>query len=194
MYDVLMQKSTNEQVEQQTLHWVKDFIVRLNICPFAQHVVNNSSLKIQVDATTDEEKALDSFMSTLKLMDKTLAVETALLVYPQLFNDFFDYLDFVDWAEAHMHRAGYEGVYQVATFHPEYCFEGEPTDSLSHYTNRSPYPMLHILREESLDKAIDFYGDTSQIPANNIATINNLSSEEKLRLTFGFSATTQAKE
>lgn len=183
MYDVLMQKSINEQVEQQTLHWVKDFIVKLNICPFAKHVVNNQSLKIQVYLTTDEVKALDSFMSTLELMDKTPAVETTLLVYPQLFTDFFDYLDFVDWAEAHMHRAGYEGVYQIATFHPHYCFEGEPTDSLSHYTNRSPYPMLHILREESLDKAIDFYGDTSQIPANNLATINNLSSEEKLRLT-----------
>ncbi len=177
-----MTNTTNETIEQETLHWVTNFIVKHNICPFAKHVLNNQSLKIQVNPTADECLALESIMSTLKLMDKSPAIETLLLVFPQLFNDFFDYLGFVDWAEAHMHRAGYEGIYQIATFHPQYCFEGEPADAMSNYTNRSPYPMVHILREESLDKAIAFYGDTSQIPATNIATLNNLSLEEVLGL------------
>lgn len=107
-------------------------------------------------------------------MDKTPSIETLLLIYPFLLHDFFDYLDFIDEAEAYLIKAGYEGTYQLASFHPHYCFEGEAFDAPSNKTNQSPYPMIHILRETSLDQAIDAYGDTSEIPMRNKRLMDKL--------------------
>ena len=180
-----MKNTTEETIKQETLHWVSSFIVKLNICPFAKHVVDNKTLNIQVNSTNDETTALDSVLSTLSWMDQSPETETLLMVYPNLFSEFYDYLDFVDCAEALMYQAGYEGIYQFATFHPNYCFEGEAENAPSNYTNRSPYPMLHILREASLDKAIEFYGDTSKIPENNIKTLNDLGIDKILEITQG---------
>lgn len=87
---------------------------------------------------------------------------------------FYDYLDFVDLAEQLILQEGFEGVFQLASFHPDYFFADSEMDDVANYTNRSPYPMLHILREESLDKAIDTYGDTSAIPENNIRCLRGL--------------------
>ena len=103
------------------------------------------------------------------LDENTETIATSLLIYPTGFQDFEAYLDFLDMAELLLQKQGYEGVYQVASFHPNYCFAGEATTDAANYTNRSPYPMLHLLRESSLTAAIDTHADTEKIPLQNIA-------------------------
>ena len=109
--------------------------------------------------------------------------ETTLLIFPNLFADFFDYLDYVELAENLLEMEFYEGVYQLATFHPEYIFADAASDDVSNYTNRSPYPMIHILRESSLDNAIAFYGNTEDIPEKNIQLMRQLGLEKIKQLT-----------
>lgn len=165
---------SDELVTAQTMKWVKDFIVTLNVCPFAKREVEKESVRCVVVRSKKIDVALEELMSEIQWLDEHSETETTLLVFPTLFKDFHRYLDFVETAENLMFDQGCEGVYQLATFHPDYCFSGAEQDDVSNYTNRSPYPMLHILREESLDKAIEFYGDTTDIPNQNIRKMEAL--------------------
>ncbi len=165
---------SNEQVIAETNSWLQAFIVKLNICPFAKREIERNTVKIQVAQAQKLQQALEELLMELMFLDKNPSVETTLLVFPDLFKDFFQYLDFVDYAELLIQEQEYEGIYQLATFHPDYCFADAEFDDVANYTNRSPYPMMHILREESLEKAIAYYGDTEKIPANNIATLRKL--------------------
>ena len=101
-------------------------------------------------------------------MDENEQVETALIIFPNTFEQFDDYLDLVSLAESLLKKEDYEGIYQVASFHPQYRFAGAPVSDAANYTNRSVYPMLHILREESIEKALEKYPDSGQIPEHNI--------------------------
>ena len=159
---------TEEVVLAQTKAWVRSFIIDLNICPFAQREIERGSVRFVVVRSKMTEVALEELMAEISWLDQHPETETTLVIFPTLFNDFMSYLDFVDDAEQLMFDQGCEGVYQLATFHPKYCFAGAQESDVTNYTNRSPYPMLHILRESSLDKAIEFYGDTSGIPDRNI--------------------------
>ncbi|MFC3908813.1 DUF1415 domain-containing protein [Legionella dresdenensis] len=161
-------------IEQQTRNWVASFVIKLNLCPFARREMDRNTIRIQVCDATEIEPALDAVITEAKLLDETADIETTLLVFPSFVSDFYDYLDFADLAESHLHLNNYEGVYQLATFHPDYCFADSAPDDPANYTNRSPFPMLHLLREASLDKAIAYYGDTSAIPDNNIACLRQL--------------------
>ncbi len=165
---------SDELVTAQTMKWVKDFIVTLNVCPFAKREVEKDSVRCVVVRSKKIDVALEELMSEIQWLDEHSETETTLLVFPTLFKDFHRYLDFVETAENLMFDQGCEGVYQLATFHPDYCFSGAEPDDVSNYTNRSPYPMLHILREDSLDKAIEFYGDTTDIPNQNIRKMETL--------------------
>ena len=169
-----MMTSNNDYVINRTKNWLRSFIVDLNICPFAKHVIENGSLKIQVAEAPKIQLALEELLMELMFLDKNPTIETTLLIFPTLFGDFFQYLDFVDYAELLLREQAYEGIYQLATFHPDYCFAEVEFNDVSNYTNRSPYPMIHLLREDSLDKAIEYYGDTETIPQNNIATMRKL--------------------
>lgn len=159
---------------QQTLQWVKTFVIELNLCPFAKREIDRGTVKIHVSHATTDEQALIDMMSEVKCLDHDVSIETTLLLFPDFLDDFFDYLDVVDAANDKLSEEGYEGVYQLATFHPKYCFAGEDRHDVSHYTNRSPYPMLHLLREEQLEKAIAFYGDTAHIPEHNMRLLRHL--------------------
>jgi hypothetical protein len=159
---------SDELVTTQTMKWVKDFIVALNVCPFASREVERESVRCMVLRSKKMDVALEELMLEVQWLDEHPETETTLLIFPTMFHDFHRYLDFVEAAENVMFDQGCEGVYQLATFHPNYCFSGTEPDDVSNYTNRSPYPMLHLLREASMDKAIEFYGDTSQIPNQNI--------------------------
>lgn len=163
-----------ERIKEHVLHWVRSFIVELNICPFANHVLSDKTLGITVSSATNLEDALTALMSAIYHLDKDTNEETTLLVFPNLFADFSEYLHYVEIAEKWLLMASYEGIYQLATFHPDYVFADVTGDDVSNYTNRSPYPMIHILRESSLDKAIAFYGDTTVIPAQNIQLMHRL--------------------
>tara|TARA_R110002126_G_scaffold272886_2_gene417218 strand:- start:9095 stop:9646 length:552 start_codon:yes stop_codon:yes gene_type:complete len=169
-----MPKLTDEQIKQQTIAWIKSFIIEYNICPFAKHTVKQETIVIDIAQPDNVEQALETMMSTIVRMDENADIETFLLVFPDLFSNFDDYLDGVALAEELLSLSGYDGVYQLATFHPDYCFADVSATDVSNYTNRSPYPMLHILRESSIEKAIDYYGDTSKIPDNNIETMHQL--------------------
>jgi uncharacterized protein len=177
-----MPKLTDDQIKKQTIAWIRSFIIRYNICPFAKHTLNQETIVIDVVQPKNLEEALETMMSTIERMDKDTEIETLLLLFLYLFSDFDDYLEFVSLAEELLSLSGYEGVYQLATFHPNYCFSDTLESDVSNYTNRSPYPMLHILRESSIEKAIDYYGDTSKIPDTNIATMHKLGIDKIMRL------------
>lgn len=177
-----MQQS-DEIITKQIQQWVNDFIVTLNICPFAQHEIMQNRVKIMVARPKKIELALDALMQEINWLDEHSETETTLMVFPTLFKTFHQYLDFIDLAESLMADQGCEGIYQVATFHPDYCFAGVEQDDVSNYTNRSPYPMVHILRESSIEKAVEFYqkqhnASTEEIPTNNIALMASLGEKE----------------
>ncbi len=166
--------SEDNVISESTMQWIRSFIIEYNICPFAKHVVDKGTLTINVIHTTKLETALEEMMSAVEVLDKNPGIETTLLIFPDMLNDFFDYLDFAELAEQLLADQAYEGIYQLATFHPNYCFAGVSPDDVSNYTNRSPYPMLHLLREESIEKAIAHHGNPEQIPEDNIATMHKL--------------------
>ena len=165
---------STDYVIQHTENWIRSFIIQLNLCPFAKREVERGRLRIQVSSTSKITEALAEFHAELRLLDETRDIETSLVIFPTLLNDFFAYLEFVDLAEDLILAQGYEGIYQLATFHPDYCFADVDFNDVSNYTNRSPYPMLHLLREESLEKAIAYYGDTTKIPEKNVAAMHEL--------------------
>lgn len=159
---------------EHTMNWVRTFIIGYNLCPFAKKAVQEQSLRMAVSVVQKKEQALEALMAEIHLLDENPQIETTLLVFAQAFKDFFTYLDLVDLAEQLLHDLEYEGMYQLATFHPDYYFADTDPIDVSNYTNRSPYPMIHILREERVEKAIKAYGDTSSIPEKNIQTMEDL--------------------
>jgi len=177
-----MPELTDYQIKKQTIAWIRSFIIEYNICPFAKYTVNQETIAIDIVRPDNLEQALEIMLSTIVRMDKDTEIETILLLFPSSFSNFDYYLDFVTLAEELLLVSGYEGIYQLATFHPNYCFTDVLATDVSNYTNRSPYPMLHILRESSIEKAIDYYGDTSKIPDNNIATMHKLGLDKIITL------------
>lgn len=154
--------------------WVEDMVVGLNLCPFAgRELVRNRVRFVETDATT-EEQLLEALQNELALLNDDAAIETTLLIHPDVLRDFFDYNQFLDLADRLLVDMQLEGVYQVASFHPDYQFSGTSVDDAENFTNRSPYPLLHLLREESLAQSIAAYPDVEQIPARNIDQMNRL--------------------
>lgn len=162
-------QDTNHSVVEQTLKWVGSFIVEQNICPFAKRELERDAIRVEVVRSKKVEVALEELVAELAWLDEHPETETTLLVFPTLFKSFDHYLDYIDLAESLLAELGYEGIYQLATFHPDYCFADTEPEEAANYTNRSPYAMVHLLREASVEKAIEFYGDTSVIPERNIA-------------------------
>jgi uncharacterized protein len=175
----------NTRITQQTLQWIRSFVIEYNICPFAKHVLTKGSLSIQVNHATHQVQAMEALISALDLLDNTPTIDTILLIFPDYLLNFFDYLNFVDVADQQLFVKNYEGIYQLATFHPDYCFAGVDENDVTNYTNRSPYPMLHVLRETSIDIAIDHYGNTEGIPEKNIETMRNLGLDKIKQLGLG---------
>ncbi|KTD18549.1 Protein of uncharacterised function (DUF1415) [Legionella lansingensis] len=157
-----------------TQKWLQSFVIQFNLCPFAKREVERKSVRMQVSPAQNIQQATEDFFSEIMRLESQQGIETTLLILPYLFKDFFHYLDFIELCELFLLERGYEGIYQIASFHPNYCFAEEAFDDVSHYTNRSPYPMIHLLREKSLEKAIKFYGATEAIPERNINTMRKL--------------------
>jgi hypothetical protein len=151
-----------------TQAWLTSIIIAHNICPFAQREQERGSIRFSVDQQTDIEACLMTLMQECQQLDNDTDIETTLLIYAHAFKSFDDYLDFLAIAEDLLTDQGYEGIYQLASFHPDYCFEGASLDDPANYTNRSPYPMLHLLRETSIDRAVSSYPDVENIPQRNI--------------------------
>ncbi|PZO24220.1 MAG: DUF1415 domain-containing protein, partial [Betaproteobacteria bacterium] len=155
-----------------TRRWVEQVVVAFNLCPFAKRELVKDRVRFVVSKAKDEATLLDELAHELALLNVDEAVETTLLIHPQVLQDFYHYNDFLEAADELLVDMNLEGVYQVASFHPDYQFGGTEPDDVENYTNRSPYPMLHLLREDSLSEAIDNYPEVDLIPERNIDCMN----------------------
>ena len=155
-------------------HWVETVVVGLNLCPFAKRELVNDRVRFSVSEAETEEQLLADLQAELELLDNDEAVETTLLIHPGVLQDFFDYNQFLNYVDSLLTQMELEGVYQVASFHPDYQFSGTRPDDVENYTNRSPYPMLHLIREDSLERAIAGYPHPERIPERNIELLESL--------------------
>ncbi len=164
---------TMESAIQQTQCWVKNVIIAHNICPFAKRVFDNDSIHYQL-MSADLRQSLDELLQEFQRLDENSEIATTLVIHPKGLESFDDYLDYHAIATQLLIDNGYEGIYQLATFHPDYCFEGSNADDPANYTNRSPHPMFHIIREDSLEKALQKYPNPEKIPERNIRYTRDL--------------------
>ena len=155
-------------------------VIGLNLCPFAQRVLDGDRIRYVVSDAADETTLLNELGGELNfLVAAAMAtVETTLLIHPRAFASFLDYNDFLGVAEQTVTDLGYEGVIQIASFHPDYLFADTPADDPANYTNRSPYPMLHLLREESISAVAEDERKLLEIPQRNIEILRALGSEK----------------
>ena len=161
-----------------TRDWVEHFVIAHNICPFARRELMRDSIRFVEVSAERWESALEALVMECRRLDETPAIETTLLVLSPGLENFDDYLDFLGIAEELLIEQGYEGIYQLASFHPDYSFEGEDVEDPANFTNRSPWPMLHVLREAGLERALADYPDPQGIPERNIATMRKLDGEQ----------------
>lgn len=159
---------TNEEIIEQTKKWIKDVVIGCNFCPFAAKEVKQNSIHYQVEKSIDKAECLQAFLNECIRLDEEDTIVTTLLIFPAAFQQFDDYLDLLADAEALLEENDYDGIYQVASFHPQYIFGNAPVNDAANYTNRSIYPMLHLLREEQIDQALERYPNPEKIPGNNI--------------------------
>lgn len=152
----------------QTKKWIVEVVVGCNFCPFAAREVRLDSIRYEVSGVKGIPEGLQAFMGECARLDEEPAIATSLLIFSEGFARFTDYLELVALAEKLLVKSGYEGVYQVASFHPGYRFSKTGSDDPSNYTNRSIYPMLHLLREEQVEKALERYPNPENIPTANI--------------------------
>jgi hypothetical protein len=173
--------STHKLLLQQVETWVQEVVVGLNFCPFARPVVEKNTLRTVLSEADTFDEQIHFFLEELQRLVTTSPQEiaTTLLLYPNGPEDFEAFLDLVDTAEALLEEAGLEDVVQLANFHPDYLFEGEEPEDLSHWTNRTPCPILHLIRVEDVSRAVDSNMDTESIPEHNIRTLHRLTSEER---------------
>ncbi|MEI8598945.1 DUF1415 domain-containing protein [Vibrio sp. M60_M31a] len=164
--------------------WLNDVVIGLNLCPFAAKPQRNKQIKIFVSEASQEEALLEDILLQLIELSNTEPekLETTLVVVPNMLDDFWDYNLFIDWVEGLIKQQDWEGIFQVATFHPDYRFGGAEPEDDENLTNRSPYPIFHLIREESMEKVLKHYPDPESIPDTNIARVSALSEEERKTL------------
>ena len=159
-----------------TRDWLEKAVIGLGLCPFAKAVHAKGQIRYVVSTAQSPEALAEDLMAEMRALEAAdpATVDTTLLIHPGVLADFEDYNDFLDIADALLDELELAGVIQVASFHPQYRFDGTMKDAIENYTNRSPYPMLHLLREDSVEKAVTTYPDVADIPEKNIETMNRL--------------------
>jgi uncharacterized protein len=163
-----MYMSNTELIIQQTKKWITDVVIGCNFCPFAAKEIKQNTVHYEIEYSERPEDCLQAFLMECHRLDDHAAIETSLLILPNAVLQFDNYLDLVAGAEHILKQKGYAGIYQVASFHPLYRFADTTDNDAANYTNRSVYPMLHLLREESIELALKKYSDPDQIPERNI--------------------------
>ncbi len=169
--------SSHEAVEADTRHWIEQAVIGLNLCPFARAVYAKNQLRIVVSQARHVDAFLDQLDAELDLLKHTPPeeIDTTLLVHPSLFPDFLVFNDFLDVVDDVLAEHDLDGVIQVASFHPAYQFEGVAAEDISNATNRAPYPTLHLLREDSVARAVATVGgNADEIVERNINTLREL--------------------
>ena len=178
---------TPEEIIAATQGWLEKAVIGLNLCPFAKAVHTQDLIRYVVSEAETPEALLDALIGEIQLLAEADPgeVETTLLIHPKVLTDFLDYNDFLGVAEAAVENLGLTGEIQVASFHPQYQFAGTGPDDIENYTNRSPYPTLHLLREASVDRAVEAFPDASEIYEKNIETLRRLGLKGWARLGIG---------
>jgi len=165
-----------ERIKADTRRWLERAVIGLNLCPFAKAVHARQQIHYAVFLQADDAGLMDALLfEAAELVGHDAEVrDTTLLMAPHALADFLDFNDFTVRAERRLARAGYEGVLQLASFHPRFQFAGNAPDDLENATNRAPYPTLHLLREDSVSRAVDAFPDAGAIYERNIATLRQL--------------------
>lgn len=161
-----------------TQRWIQTVVIDLNLCPFARREVVRKSIDYRVYGGSDEEGILSALRDTLILLDENADIETSFLILESAFPDFRDFNDFQDVTHGLLEMLDRVGVYQLVGFHPQYQFAGTAINDAENYTNRSPYPMMHILRESSVGRVVASPADAALITDQNIGTLNQLGATE----------------
>lgn len=159
----------SDKVISDTKNWLEQVVIGCNFCPFAGREFRRGSIRYTVLATSDRKAILTTLALEFERLDEDAAIETTLIILPGQFPDFNKYLDLIDLCQDFLEEEDREGVYQIASFHPTYLFAGAKESDAENYTNRSPYPMIHILREASLTAVLENFPDPEAIPEKNIA-------------------------
>jgi len=169
-----------DSAEKHVRVWLDEFVVGLKLCPFARPLLGADSLRIAICRETDPVTLRHAFLRELDLLQRSTEQEiaTTLLAFPLALAEFDDYLLFLDEARDLLAECGLEGLVQLASFHPRYRFAGEAPEAASHYSNRAPYPLLHLLREDMLSRVLEDHADPDQIPARNIEMLSDIGVEE----------------
>ena len=168
----------------ETRMWLEQIVIGLNLCPFAKAVYVKDQVRFVLSDATTVEALVEELAEELVLLRDTPPeqIDTTLIVHPDVLTDFLDYNDFLDNADAAIEALDLQGILQVASFHPQYQFEGVAPDDVSNYTNRAPYPTLHLLREDSVERAVAAFPDPDVIVQRNIDTLDKLGIEGWTRL------------
>ncbi len=170
--------SEHEAIVGSVRRWLDAVVVALDLCPFAHRELAGDRVRFAVTGATTETQLLTALRDELAFLSGDPSTETTLLIHPNVLDDFYDYNEFLADADALLVEMDWDGVYQVASFHPRYQFAGTQVDDAENYTNRSPYPMLHVIREASLERVIADFPDVDQIPGRNIRLMNRLGKEK----------------
>ena len=167
---------TDQDVLNQTRQWLEKAVIGLNLCPFAKAVYVKNQVRLVVSQARHADDLLEELDRELDLLVATPAdeIDTTLLIHPTLFDDFLDFNDFLEVAEGVLDEHGLEGVVQLASFHPKFQFDGAELDDISNYTNRAPFAILHLLREESVERAVQAFPEAEAIFEENIKTLEKL--------------------
>lgn len=168
---------------KKTASWIQTFVIGHNLCPFAARPFQEERIRyVLVEGTKLEQLVETTFTECLLLNEKeSTEIETTIIVHPKLLEDFGDYMDVLAQMQEDLEQLNVAGILQLATFHPAYQFEGTQADDPENFTNRSPFPMIHILREDSVEKAIDLHPDTAKIPMENIEKMNRIGKESLIK-------------
>ncbi|MBO4119953.1 DUF1415 domain-containing protein [Cupriavidus gilardii] len=174
-----MSPSEQQTILDATRHWLTRAVIGLNLCPFAKSVHVKEQIRYVVCEATDAEALLDALEAELKALAEAdpARIDTTLLIVPRMLADFADYNDFLYLAERLLDSLGLSGVLQIASFHPQYQFAGTEADDIENYTNRAPYPILHLLREDSIERAVEAFPDAADIYERNEETMRRLGHE-----------------
>ncbi len=164
----------SDEIVASVVQWLEEFVVKLNICPFAGGVLKEGKIRFSVSISTTEEAVLEELVAEIDRLDADAEIETSIFITPNLFSEFSDYNQFLNDVDALLVGLNLDGVYQIASFHPNYQFAGTEQDDVENYTNRAPYPIFHVLREASVAQAIAAYPDTYDIPTRNIALMKQM--------------------
>lgn len=173
----------NDQIiVEHTRRWVSSFVIGLGLCPFARRVFDAGRIRYAVSHSRDKITLSNDLVSELHLLaSPSTQIETTLLIHPFVLGNFLEYNDFLDVVDQLLEELRLHGTIQVASFHPQYRFAGTELNAAENYTNRSPYPMLHLLRETSVSQAADDSDEVLNIPKRNIETMRNLGREQILK-------------